>query len=98
MKMNGNSISCISYIKYYSTGRIKEAGCQDYYGSQSTTLGIVSQFDETDDLISLTYCHPDKFGKDYKIVRACNRLSKVIYEKIYNNDALYEVELNKIPD
>lgn len=97
----GNSIGCNPYTEYHSNGRIKEIGCQGYYDSQGTTIGMVYEYDKMGKLIRSTYYHPDQFGKDYKIVREYDQNNKVISEKIYNNDALYEVdekELDKIPD
>lgn len=98
---NGNSVGCNPYTEYYPNGRIKEVGCQGYYDSQGTTLGTVYQYNETGKLERSIYYHPDKFGKDYKVVREYDQENKVISEKIYNNDVLYEVdekELDQIPD
>lgn len=100
MDHHSNSIGCTAYTEYHSSGQIKEVGCQGYFKSKGTPFGSVYEYDESGKLIRMTYYHPDEFGQDYKIVKEYDDTGSVILQKIFNNDALYEVdekELTEIP-
>ncbi len=84
------------YTSYYENGGIQEKGIQDMYNAVIISTGTWQKYDNSGNLTQTIFYHPDKLGKDYKIITTYNKKGQVISKKIYNYDDLYETELKEL--
>jgi antitoxin component YwqK of YwqJK toxin-antitoxin module len=88
---NKDTCKCLSLLlNYYSSGLLKEKGCQGVYNGTGVPVGSWITYDETLNIESKTYYHNDEFGKDFILKESYYKEGKLKSLEKYNNYILYE--------